>query len=66
MGYIKTKEGFIKLVKVMKANEIITRIRQACDAIYEKYEGNPLIEKDDIIAPFEDIINDYYEDLSPM
>lgn len=52
--------------KVMKANEIITRIRQACDAIYEKYEGNSLIEKDDILAPFEDIINDYYEDLSPM
>ena len=50
----------------MKAEEIITRIRQAGDAIYEKYEGNPLIEKDDIIAPFEDIINDYYEDLSPM
>jgi len=50
----------------MKAEEIITRIRQACDAIYEEYEDNPLIEKDDIIAPFEDIINDYYEDLSPM
>ena len=50
----------------MKAEEIITRIRQACDTIYEKYEGNPLVEKDDILAPFEDIINDYYEDLSPM
>ena len=50
----------------MKAEEIITRIRQACDAIYEKYECNPLIENDDIIAPFEDIINDYYEDLSQM
>ena len=50
----------------MEAEEIITRIRQACDAIYEKYEGNPLIEKDDILAPFEDIINDYCEDLSPM
>ena len=50
----------------MKANEIITRIRQVCDAIYKKYEGNPLIEKDDILSPFEEIINDYYEDLSPM
>ena len=50
----------------MKAEEIITRIRQACDTIYEKYEGHLMIEKDDILAPFEDIINDYYEDLSPM
>ena len=50
----------------MKANEIITRIRQACDAIYEKYEGNPLIEEGDILASFEEIIVDYYEDLSPM
>ena len=50
----------------MKAEEIIIRICQACDAIYEKYEGNPLIERDDILASFEDIINDYYEDLSPM
>ena len=50
----------------MKAEEIITRIRQACDTIYEKYEGDPLIEREDILAPFEDIIIDYYEDLSPM
>ncbi len=50
----------------MKAEEIIRRIRQACDAIYEKYENNPLIEKDDILSSFEDIIYDYYEDLSPM
>ena len=50
----------------MKPEEIIKRIRKACDAIYEKYEGNPLIEKDDILAPFEDIITDYYEELSPM
>jgi hypothetical protein len=50
----------------MKAEEIIIRIRQACDTIYEKYEGNPLIENDDILAPFEDIINDYYENLNPM
>jgi hypothetical protein len=50
----------------VKAEEIITKIRQACDVIYEKYEGNPLIEKDDILTLFEDIINDYYEELSPM
>ncbi len=50
----------------MKAEEIITRIRKACDIIYEKYEGNPLIEKDDILESFEDIINDYYEELRPM
>lgn len=53
-------------VRVMKANEIITRIRKACDTIYEKYEGHPLIEKDDILAPFEEIIVDYYEELNPM
>ena len=50
----------------MNVEEIIKRIRKTCDTIYEKYEGNHLIEKDDILAPFEDIINDYYEDLSPM
>ena len=50
----------------MTTKEIITRIRKACDAIYEKYEGNTLIEKDDILASFEDIITDYYEELSPM
>lgn len=50
----------------MKPEEIISRIRKACDTIYEKYEGNPLIEEEDILAPFEDIINDYCEDLSPM
>ena len=50
----------------MKAEEIIARIRKACDTLYEKYEGNPLIEKDDILAPFENIINDYYENLNPM
>ena len=50
----------------MEAEEIIKRIRKACDTIYEKYEGNPLIEKDDILAPFEEIIVDYYEKLNPM
>lgn len=50
----------------MTSEEIIARIRKACNAIYEKYEGNPLIEKDDILEPFEEIISDYYEDLNPM
>jgi hypothetical protein len=50
----------------MTAEEIVSRIRKACDSIYEKYEGNPLIEDDDILEPFEEIINDYYEDISPM
>lgn len=50
----------------MTPEEIIKRIRQACDAIYERYEGNPLIEKEDILAPFENIINDYCEQLNPM
>ena len=50
----------------MTAEEIITRIRKACDAIYEEYEGNPLIEEYDLLEPFEEIIADYYEDLSPM
>lgn len=50
----------------MKPEEIIIRIRKACDTIYEKYEGHPLIEKDDILAPFEDIIVDYCEELEPM
>ena len=51
---------------IMTAEEIVSRIRKACDSIYEKYEGNPLIEDDDILEPFEEIINDYYEDISPM
>lgn len=50
----------------MKPEEIIKRIREACDTIYEKYEGNPLIDKDDILAPFEEIIVDYCEELNPM
>ena len=51
---------------IMTTEEIISRIRKACDSIYEKYEGNPLIEDEDILEPFEEIINDYYEDISPM
>ena len=50
----------------MKAEEIIKRIRKTCDTIYEKYEGNSLIEDEDLLEPFEEIINEYYEDLSPM
>lgn len=48
----------------MTPEEIISRIRQACDKIYEKYEGHPLIEDEDILYDFEDIINDYYEEKS--
>lgn len=50
----------------MEIEQIIHRIREEIDKIYEKYEGHPLIEKDDIMEGFEDIINEYYEDLSPM
>ena len=50
----------------MSREEIIARIREACDSIYEKYEGNPLIEEEDLLGPFEEIINDYYEDESFM
>lgn len=50
----------------MTIEDMISRIREECDKLYEKYEGNPLIEEDDILEGFEEIINDYYEDLSPM
>ncbi len=50
----------------MTAEKIISRIREEIDKIYEKYEGHPLIEEDDLLEGFEDIINDYYEDISPM
>ena len=50
----------------MTADKIISRIREELDKIYEKYEGHPLIEEDDLLEGFEDIINDYYEDISPM
>lgn len=50
----------------MEAEKIISRIREEIDKIYEKYEGNPLIEQEDIMEGFEDIICEYYEDLSPM
>lgn len=50
----------------MTADKIISRIREELDKIYEKYEGLPLIEEDDLLEGFEDIISDYYEDISPM
>lgn len=50
----------------MEAEKIISRIREEIDKIYEKYEGHPLVEQEDIMEGFEEIINDYYEDLSPM
>ena len=49
----------------MTQEELIDRIRKEIDKIYEKYEGHPLIEDEDIMEGFEEIINDYYEDLSP-
>lgn len=48
----------------MTAEEIISRIRESIDKVIDKYEGHPLIEKDDIMGDFEDIINDYYEEKS--
>lgn len=50
----------------MEAEKIISRIREEIDKIYEKYEGHPLVEQEDIMEGFEDIIWEYYEDLSPM
>lgn len=50
-----------KVSPSMAPAEIISRIRQAIDHIYEKYEGNPLIEQEDIMGGFEDIITDYYQ-----
>ncbi len=50
---------------IMTAEKIISRLRAAIDGIYEKYEGHPLVEEEDIMGYFEDIINDYYEDISP-
>lgn len=50
----------------MEAEKIISRIREEIDKIYEKYEGHPLVEQEDIMDGFEDIIVEYYEDLSPM
>jgi len=50
----------------MTADKIISRIREELDKIYEKYKGHPLIEEDDLLEGFEDIISDYYEDISLM
>lgn len=49
----------------MTIEDAISRIREECDKIYEKYEGNSLVEEEDILEGFEEIINDYYEDKSP-
>ena len=48
----------------MTQEEIIHRIREEIDKIYEKYEGHPLIEEDDIMEGFEIIISDYCEEKS--
>ena len=62
-----TKSKKINNIKnTMEAEKIISRIREEIDKIYEKYEGNPLVEQEDIMEGFEDIIVEYYEDLSPM
>lgn len=44
------------------AEKIIGRIRAAINQVYEKYEGEPLIEEEGIMDGFEDIITDYYEE----
>lgn len=49
----------------MTIEDVISRIREECDKLYEKYEGNPLIEEADILEGFENIISDYYEDKTP-
>lgn len=48
----------------MTQEEIIHRIRQEIDKIYEKYEGHLLVEEEDIMDGFEEIINDYYKEKS--
>lgn len=50
----------------MEVEKIISRIREEIDKIYEKYEGHPLVEQEDVMEGFEDIICEYYETLSPM
>ena len=50
----------------MTADDIIVRLRSEIDKIYETYEGNVIVEEDYIMSGFENIINDYYEDLSPI
>ena len=50
----------------MTAEEIISQLCKAIDNVYSKYEGNPLIEEEDIMGEFEEIISSYCEDVSPM
>ena len=47
----------------MTQEQIIHRIRQELDKVYEKYENEPFV--DDITEGFEDIINEYYEITKP-
>ncbi len=49
----------------MTAEGIIHEIRVELDKLYEKYEGNPLIEGG-LLDGFESIISDYYETQSIM
>lgn len=50
----------------MTAEEIIARLRKEIDRMYEDYEGTSIIEQEDCMKGFEDIISDYYEELKPM
>lgn len=50
----------------MTGEKIIARPRKEIDRMYEKYEGTAIIEEEDAMSGFEDIINDYYEDKSIM
>ena len=50
----------------MTTEEIISRLRKEIDKLYEKYEGTAMIEEEDAMQGFEDIITDYYEDISIM
>ena len=48
----------------MTAEEIIERLREEIDRMYEDYEGCPFIEEENAMDGFEQIISDYYEDKS--
>lgn len=50
----------------MTDKDIIKRLREEIDRMYKDYEGTTMIEQEEAMAGFEDIINDYYEDLSLM
>lgn len=42
------------------AEQIILRIREEIDKVYEKFEDNPLVEQEGIMDGFEDIITEFY------